>query len=126
MMMSYPLAIQDWIMSKGGIKKMPGAPWNVFWTLKAPERGRWVTRSARRIGSRSQLAVARSICSPPAPAGCTEAVMLAHGFTVEQIAELVRARLATATTRARGDGTAHEVARVKITKAGQRALADRR
>jgi hypothetical protein len=37
MMMSYPLEIQDWIMSRGGIKKMPGAPWNVFWTLKAPE-----------------------------------------------------------------------------------------
>jgi hypothetical protein len=27
--------------------------------------------------------------------GCTEAVMLAHGFTVEQLVELVRAGLAT-------------------------------
>jgi hypothetical protein len=30
--------------------------------------------------------------------GCTEAIILAHGFTVEQMLELVRARLATATS----------------------------
>jgi hypothetical protein len=29
--------------------------------------------------------------------GCTEALMLAHGFTVPQMVELVRAGLATAT-----------------------------
>jgi len=29
--------------------------------------------------------------------GCTEALMLAHGFTTEQLVELVRAKLATAT-----------------------------
>jgi hypothetical protein len=29
--------------------------------------------------------------------GCTEAIMLAHGFTVPQMVELVRAGLATAT-----------------------------
>ena len=44
--------------------------------------------------------------------GCTEAVMQAHGFTIEQIAELIRAGLAT-----------REVTRVKITEAGQRELA---
>jgi hypothetical protein len=30
--------------------------------------------------------------------GCTEAVMLAHGFTVDMLVELVTARLATAQT----------------------------
>jgi hypothetical protein len=29
--------------------------------------------------------------------GCTEAIMLAHGFTIPQMVELVRAGLATAT-----------------------------
>jgi hypothetical protein len=28
--------------------------------------------------------------------GCTEAIMLAHGFTIEQMVELIRAGLATA------------------------------
>ena len=46
------------------------------------------------------------------PDGCTESVMQAHGFTIEQIAELIRAGLAT-----------REVTRVKITEAGQRELA---
>jgi hypothetical protein len=30
--------------------------------------------------------------------GCTEAIMLAHGFTVEQMVEIIRAGLATAQT----------------------------
>jgi hypothetical protein len=30
--------------------------------------------------------------------GCTEAIMLAHGLTIPQMVELVRAGLATATT----------------------------
>jgi len=30
--------------------------------------------------------------------GCTEAIMLAHGFTIDLLVELVRAGLATATT----------------------------
>ena len=44
--------------------------------------------------------------------GCTEAMMLAQGFTVEQMVELVRAGLATATperivTGVRDRGRAH-------------------
>ena len=55
------------------------------------------------------------------PEGCTEAIMLAHGFTVEQMVELVRAGLATATAeRVVGGGRHFEVARVKITEAGRR------
>jgi hypothetical protein len=57
--------------------------------------------------------------------GCTEAVMLAHGFTVEDMVELVRAGLASASVERVVAGTQRfEVARVKITEAGRRALAE--
>jgi hypothetical protein len=49
--------------------------------------------------------------------------MLAHGFTIEQLVELVRAGLATAQAeRMVAGGKAIEVARVRITDAGRRAL----
>jgi hypothetical protein len=55
--------------------------------------------------------------------GCTEAIMLAHGFTIEQLVELVRARLATATPqRVRAGRTAMEVATLRITDAGRKVL----
>jgi len=55
--------------------------------------------------------------------GCTEAMMLAHGFTIPQMVELVRAGLATATTERLVAGSRKiEVARVRITDAGRRAL----
>jgi hypothetical protein len=57
--------------------------------------------------------------------GCTEAIMLAHGFTIAQVVELVRAGLATATAeRIVAGGCTLEVARARITEAGRRALAD--
>jgi hypothetical protein len=53
----------------------------------------------------------------------TEAVMLAHGFTVDQMVGLVRAGLATATAeRMVARSKAIEVATVRITEAGRRAL----
>ena len=58
-------------------------------------------------------------------AGCTEAAMLAHGFTIPDMVELVRARLATANPeRVMAGSTKMEVARVKITDAGRKALAE--
>lgn len=55
--------------------------------------------------------------------GCTEAIMLAHGFTIPLMVELVRAGLATATAeRMVAGGKAMEIARVRITEAGRRAL----
>ena len=60
---------------------------------------------------------------PPVATGCTEAVMLAHGFTVEQMVELVRAGLAEA-ERVIAAGWRIETARVRITDAGWRALGD--
>ena len=48
--------------------------------------------------------------------------MIAHGFTVEQMVELVSAGLATATAeRVVGGRRAFEVARVRITDARRRA-----
>lgn len=56
-------------------------------------------------------------------AGCTEAVMLLHGFTAEQLAELVRVGFAATTIeRVVGGAQTVEVTRLKITEAGQRAL----
>jgi hypothetical protein len=55
--------------------------------------------------------------------GCTEALMLAHGVTVPQMVEMVRAGLATATAeRIVAGKRTMEVARVRITEAGRRAL----
>jgi hypothetical protein len=53
--------------------------------------------------------------------------MLAHGVTVEQLAELVRAGLATAAAERVAMGSRSiEVARVRITEEGRRALAESR
>jgi hypothetical protein len=56
--------------------------------------------------------------------GCSEAIMLAHGFTIEQMVELVRAGLATATPqRVKAGRERMEIATLRITEAGRRALA---
>jgi hypothetical protein len=57
------------------------------------------------------------------PDGCTEALMLAHGFTVELLVDLCIAELAIATPeRMVAGGRAVEVVRMKITEAGRQAL----
>ena len=59
--------------------------------------------------------------------GCTEAVMLAHGFTVDMLIELVTARLSTAQTeRMVAGGRRVEVIRFRITEAGRQALSQLR
>jgi hypothetical protein len=58
--------------------------------------------------------------------GCTEAMMLAHGFTVPQTVELVRDGLATASAeRVVAGNRTIEVARVRMTAAGRKALMQR-
>jgi hypothetical protein len=58
--------------------------------------------------------------------GCTEAIMLAHGFSIHVMVGLVNAGLATATTECVVAGSrAIEVARVRITDAGRKALRDK-
>jgi hypothetical protein len=55
--------------------------------------------------------------------GCTEAIMLAHGFTVELLVDLCIAELAIAIPeRMVAGGRTIEVVRMKITEAGRRTL----
>ena len=55
--------------------------------------------------------------------GMIDAMLLAYGFTVEQMVDLCAAGLATATPeRMVVGGRTVEVARVRITEAGRRAL----
>jgi hypothetical protein len=59
--------------------------------------------------------------------GCTEAVMLAHGFTVDMLIELVTARLATAQSeRSVAGGRRVEVIRFRITETGRQTLSQLR
>jgi hypothetical protein len=59
--------------------------------------------------------------------GVAEALMLAHGFSIEQMVHLIRDGLATATAeRMRAGSRPIEVARVRVTEAGRRTLADGR
>jgi hypothetical protein len=56
--------------------------------------------------------------------GCTEAILLAHGFPSVLVAELIHAGLATAHRERMGrGGRPVEVTRIMITEAGRRALA---
>jgi len=71
----------------------------------------------------SPTAAERSHCSASSRDGVTEAIMLAHGFSVGQLVALVRSGLAVATPeRVVAGGRAKELARVRITEAGRRAL----
>jgi hypothetical protein len=55
------------------------------------------------------------------PDGCTEAILLAHGFTSDMLAELASAGLTTAKAeRVVAAGRTIEVIRVRITDAGRR------
>jgi hypothetical protein len=57
--------------------------------------------------------------------GCTEAVMLAHGFPVSLLVDLCLAELAFATPERMVAGRRKvEVVRLRITEAGRRALRD--
>ena len=59
--------------------------------------------------------------------GCTEAIILAHGFTTDFLVDLIRAGLATAQTeRAVVGRRSMQVTRMRITGAGRRALAELR
>jgi hypothetical protein len=57
------------------------------------------------------------------PNGCTEAIMLAHGFKLELLANLVLDGLATVhNERMRAGKRAIEITRMWITEAGRQAL----
>ena len=56
------------------------------------------------------------------PDGCTEAIMLAHGFTAELLIALVQDDLASVISERRGGSKQVELIRFKITEAGRQAL----
>jgi hypothetical protein len=59
--------------------------------------------------------------------GSTEAMLLAHGFSIQLLVEVVRAGLAIASSeRVRAGNREIEVARVRITAAGREALVAKR
>jgi hypothetical protein len=58
------------------------------------------------------------------PDGCTEAIMIAHGFTIPQLVELIRAGLATATAEPVVAGARKfDVTTLRITDAAVSVLA---
>jgi hypothetical protein len=60
------------------------------------------------------------------PDGCTESIMLAHGFTAALLNDLIRASLTTAhADRMMAGKRPMDVVRLKITDAGPQALAKR-
>jgi hypothetical protein len=104
-----------------------------------PDRKNAPAAAAAPAGLRSNVDEGRSIQTTPQTCsedrrralellassrdGCTEAIMLAHGFTVEQMVELVRTGLASATAERVVAGSRKiEVATVRITEAGRQML----
>ena len=84
--------------------------------------GRAVAMDAPRSISTEQRRALRSLAG--SPLGCTEAILLAHGFRTELLALLVRDGLATTQRGTMCAGRRKiEVVWVMITDAGQRALA---
>jgi hypothetical protein len=76
------------------------------------------TYSRRRRGQKRERRRALELLAA-SPDGCSEAIMLAHGFTVDFLVELIRTEMATTwTERVVAGGRAMEVARVRITEAG--------
>ena len=59
------------------------------------------------------------------PSGCSEPVILAHGFTLDQIADLIFRGLAKREVSNMSlDGRKAKVVRMQITPAGRKAIAD--
>jgi hypothetical protein len=80
------------------------------------------TRRHRRLAQAERQRALELLAS--CPDGCPEGLLAAHGFTIPDMVELVRAGLATATAeRIVAGRRSIELARVQITQAGRRALA---
>ena len=78
-------------------------------------------RSRKRVPKPDRRRALELLAS--SPDGCTEALMVANGFTIELLLELLRTGLATAHAERRiVDGKMTEVARMGITDEGRRLL----
>jgi hypothetical protein len=79
------------------------------------------TRSRKRSPPATRQRALELLAS--CPAGCSEAILAAHGFTVKQMVGLVRGGLATVKIeRMVAGGRPMEVTLVRITEAGRRVL----
>jgi hypothetical protein len=84
------------------------------------------TYSRRRRGPKPERRRALELLAA-SPDGCSEAIMLAHGFPVPLLVDLCIAGLAIATPeRMVAGGRPVEVVRMKITEAGRQAINSRR
>jgi hypothetical protein len=80
------------------------------------------TRSRKRSPPATRQRALELLAS--CPAGCSEAILAAHGFKVEQVVALVRDGLATAKIeRMVAGGHPIEIVFVRITGAGRKVLA---
>ena len=85
-----------------------------------------ITYSRRRRGPKPERRRALELLAA-SPDGCSEAIMLAHGFPVPLLVDLCIAGLAIATPeRMVAGGRPVEVVRMKITEAGRQAINSRR
>jgi hypothetical protein len=64
-------------------------------TMRSPRPTSPARRNGRRLPKPDRRRALELLASCPKE-GCTQAILLAHGFTVEQMVTLVRAGLATA------------------------------
>jgi hypothetical protein len=81
------------------------------------------TRRRRSRQPRPDRQRALELLAGCGPEGCSEHVMFAHGFTTEQLVELVRSGLATLTPqRTRAGREVLDVATLRITDKGRQAL----
>ena len=84
------------------------------------------TYSRRRRGPKPERRRALELLAA-SPDGCSEAIMLAHGFPVPLLVDLCIAGHAIATPeRMVAGGRPVEVVRMKITEAGRQAINSRR
>jgi hypothetical protein len=82
------------------------------------------TYSGRRRGPKPERRRALELLAASHD-GCSEAIMLAHGFSVDFLVDLIRTGLATTRTeRVVAGGRAMKIARVRMTEVGRRALAE--
>jgi hypothetical protein len=78
---------------------------------------------AQRLSAEQRRALA--VLAASGQIGFTDQLMMAHGFTFDLLANLIRAGLATATLRRKQVGVRMiEVAKVRITDAGRQTLSD--
>jgi hypothetical protein len=89
----------------------------------APAATPWHPRACPAVDAPPLANDALELLAACSDVGCSEAILLAHGFSVAMMVRLVRTGLATATSeRVVAGGKTMEVATLRITDAGRRVL----